>query len=171
MQGTPSKAELLQAIRDEAARWDALLAEIGEERMTQPGVTGDWTFKDVVAHLTGWRTGETLHYLEAARSGAKPAPPPWPENFTTDEANQWIYERNRDRPLHDVLREYRQSFRQLEEALAAVPEEHLIDPHRFEWPEGHGTEGHALGPAIVEFGHWREEHEPDVRAWMRKLEA
>ena len=27
-----------------------------EDRMLQPGAMGDWTFKDVVAHLSGWRT-------------------------------------------------------------------------------------------------------------------
>ena len=166
MPNTQSKAEMLQAIRDEAARWDALLAEIGEERMTQPGAMGDWTFKDVVAHMTGWRTGETLHYLDAARRGDKPAAPPWQEDFTTDEANQWIYERNHDRPLRDVLQESRQSYRQIEEALAAVPEQDLIDPNRFEW-----MEGEALGPLVVAFRHWREEHEPGIREWMRKIEA
>ena len=166
MPDTQTKAGMLQAIRNEAARWDALLAEIGEERMTQPGAMGDWTFKDVVAHMTSWRTGETLKYLDAARRGDKPAAPPWPENLTTDEANQWIYERNRDRPLQDVLQESRQSYRQLEAALAAVPEQDLIDPKRFEW-----MEGEAVGALVTAFRHWREEHEPGIREWMRKIEA
>src|SRR5690242_11069054 len=50
-----SKAQLLEELRDEQAGWEALLQDIGEEHMTQPGVAGEWSIKDVVAHLTFWR--------------------------------------------------------------------------------------------------------------------
>ena len=48
------KEALLAQIEAEHVSWRELLAEIGEERMEQPGPMGDWTFKDLVAHLGGW---------------------------------------------------------------------------------------------------------------------
>ena len=53
--GKTSKAQVLDELRDEQAQFDALLRDIGEEHMTQPGVAGEWSIKDVVAHLTFWR--------------------------------------------------------------------------------------------------------------------
>ena len=55
MTETPSKRALLEQIERERAFWEGLVAEVGEARMLQPGATGEWTFKDVVAHLNGWR--------------------------------------------------------------------------------------------------------------------
>lgn len=49
-----SKQQLIEQIRQERAGWEALLAEIGEAQMTQPNTMGDWSFKDVLVHLTAW---------------------------------------------------------------------------------------------------------------------
>ena len=67
-----SKAALLELIERERGLWDDLVAEIGEDRMLQPGATGEWNFKDVVAHLNGWRIGR-LARLDAARDHSDPA--------------------------------------------------------------------------------------------------
>ena len=67
-----SKAALLELIERERGRWDDMVAEIGENRMLQPGATGDWNFKDVVAHLNGWRIGTLAR--PAARRGAGRVP-------------------------------------------------------------------------------------------------
>jgi hypothetical protein len=164
-----NKAELLAQIDAETAVWERLLAEVGEERMLQPGATGDWTFKDVVAHLIGWRR-RTLARLEAARQGVDPPPPPWPAALDDEEPepiNNWIYEQNRDRPLADVLAEAREQFRRMRELTAAIPEDALLQPGRFAW-----LEGWPLGAVVVNsFIHLHEEHEPTLRAWLQALEA
>ena len=166
-----SKADLLAAIERERAGWERLLAEVGEARMTRPGATGDWSFKDVVVHLSGWRE-RTLDRLEAARRHQPPPPPPWPEGFDEDseagleQINRWLYERGKDRPLADVLAESREQFRQLYEAVQSLPEQDLLEPGRFPW-----LEGEALGPAVLggSFAHLHEEHEPTLRAWLATL--
>ena len=48
-----NKSELLNELQKEYGQWQALLDQIGPARMNQPGVTGDWSIKDIVAHLTG----------------------------------------------------------------------------------------------------------------------
>ena len=49
MQQPKTKAEFLRMLQRERAYWEALLALVSEDDMLTPGVTGDWTFKDVVA--------------------------------------------------------------------------------------------------------------------------
>jgi hypothetical protein len=61
----PSKGEVLAAIDRERDAWETLLVEVGEARMLEPGVMGDWTFKDLTAHITGWRA-RSLQRPEAA---------------------------------------------------------------------------------------------------------
>ena len=49
-----TKAGLLRELRAVRAEWDALMAEVGAARMTEPGAAGDWSIKDVTAHLTSY---------------------------------------------------------------------------------------------------------------------
>jgi hypothetical protein len=48
------KSELLTRLREAYQRWEAFLDQVGLARMDQPGVNGDWSMKDIIAHLTGW---------------------------------------------------------------------------------------------------------------------
>ena len=155
-----TRAELLNNLQEENKLWEALLTQIGEARMDQPGVTELWSAKDVVAHLTGWRR-RTVARLQAARRGEAEPVLPWPAHLLTDdEVNAWLYETNRSRPLRDVLGDSRQVFQQLVAALEAFPEAELLDPRRFPW-----MEGEALSAAAF-FAHFHEEHERDMRAWL-----
>jgi hypothetical protein len=163
MSTSMSKAQILSDLKNEQAQWEALLADIGEAHMTQPGVAGDWSIKDIVAHLTGWRRRTVARFQAALRHEPAP-PPPWPPQLQTDdEINAWIYEANRERSLAGVLQDSRAVFQQLMETLSAFPEAELLDPGRFE-----GLEGEPLTGAVL-FAHFHEEHEPDMRAWLEKI--
>lgn len=166
----PIRTRALAAIDDERVAWGALVDEVGPDRMAEPGPMGDWTFKDLAAHLTGWRS-YAIARIEAGLRGEVDAPPPWPVNLTTDEThdeifaiNAWIHGRDRDRPLADVLAEADATFPRLRAAVDGLSEAELRDPARFP-----SLEGRALGEALVSgdfFGHLHEEHEPGVRAWL-----
>jgi hypothetical protein len=154
-----TRDELVQQIHDERASWNALLAEIGENRMDEPGPMGDWTFKDLAAHLLGWRE-RTLALIEAGPGGKPPAP--WPATMESDdEINAWIHTQHRDRPLPDVLADVDQSYVRLATLVGTMPDDDLMTPGRFEWIEG---------KALVDgdfFGHLHEEHEPSIREWIQ----
>jgi len=60
-----AKAQLLDGLRAEQARYEAVLDEIGEAHMTQPGVAGEWSIKDIVAHLTGGRQRSVARFRAA----------------------------------------------------------------------------------------------------------
>lgn len=168
MEQVNTRAALLEAVRDQRQEIERVIAEAGEERMEQPGSFGEWTFKDLIAHLTSWRTTMVAR-LEAGLSGKEPVFP-WPphldENQDTDEINHWFFETNRDKPLADILRESRETFERVERAIAALPEDDLFVPGRFPWM---GDYSLGLGPACVPArgeGHFHEEHEPEIRAWL-----
>ncbi len=167
MEQLNSRAALLDAVRGLREELERVVAEAGEARMEQPGSFGEWTFKDLIAHLTGWRQ-TTAARLEAGLRGEEPVFP-WPaplnEEADLDEINRWFYETNRDKPLAAVLRESRETFERVERAIAALPDDDLLEPGRFPW-----LDGAALGPAVVRgtLGHYHEEHEPDIRAWLAR---
>jgi hypothetical protein len=165
MTETLSKDTLLAQIDHERTLWEQLVAEVGEEQMLEPGATGHWTFKDVVAHLSGWRAN-TLARLEAALRGHAPAAPPWPghldEEEDVEEINAWIYQANRDRPLRDVIDEYHRSFSMMRDAVSALSERDLTEPGRYDWMEGVPLASVITGS----FGHLHEEHESVLREWL-----
>jgi hypothetical protein len=169
MSATMSKAALLEQIERERLVWEQLVRAVGEERMDQPGATGAWSFKDVVAHLNGWRT-RTLARLDAARTGAEPVPP-WPADLDEDseagltQINAWIERAGRERSLQEVLGEARRSFDLMRDAILALSDEELTDPSRYSWMGGWPV-GAVIGYA---FGHFHEEHEPALSAWLDRI--
>jgi hypothetical protein len=160
-----NKSEFLNGLREEYQQWEALLNQIGEARMDQSGVAADWSIKDIVAHLTGWRR-RTVARLQAAQRGEAEPPPYWPAHLQTDdEINAWIYESNRGRSVREVLGDSDHVFQQLLAAIEGLPDEVLSDPARhLPW-----LEAQSIKPSDF-FGHFHEEHEPDMRAWLARGE-
>jgi hypothetical protein len=171
MEQLNTRAGLLEAVGRLREELDRVIAEADEERIEQPDRFGDWSLKDVIAHLTGWRL-VTAARLEAGLRHEEPAFP-WPSHFDEadgpHEINRWFYETNRDKPLADVLSESRETFERVELAIASMPEDDLLMPGRFAWL--YWTE-EALGPAVVRgsMNHYYSEHEPSIRAWLEGLE-
>ncbi|HEU5345455.1 MAG TPA: DinB family protein [Ktedonobacterales bacterium] len=162
---TTSKAQLLDDLRHEQAQFEALLDEIGEEHMTQPTADGEWSIKDIVAHLTSWRRRTVGRFQAALRHEPQPAPP-WPSDLQNDdEINAWFYATDRDKPVSVVLHESREVFDRLVETLAAFPEADLHDSANFPWLAGEPWNGAEL------FGHFHDEHEADMRAWLDKVRS
>lgn len=160
-----SKTQLLAELNNENAYWQALLDDIGEANMTQPEVAGGWSIKDIVAHLTGWRR-RTVRRIQATRNHESDVTPPWPSELQEDDdINAWIYESNRDRPLADVLSDSREVFQQLVDAIDAFSDDELQDFQRIEWLEGEPLSGKFV------FSHFHEEHEPDMRAWLVRVQS
>jgi hypothetical protein len=159
------KAELIAGLQEEYRNWQALLDRIGPQRMDQPGVAGFWSVKDIVAHLTGWRN-RTVTRLQAAQRGELDPPPPWPARLQTDdEINAWIYEANYGRSVQEILDESHQVFQQLLAAIQRFPAEILEDPARR--PPWLGDQPIT---AAMFFAHFHEEHEPDMLAWLARVE-
>jgi hypothetical protein len=166
------KAELLKQLEDERRFWDNLVAEVGEKDVNSPGVAGDWTFKDVAAHLNAWRD-HTVARLETAAFGSGTPPVPWPAELgedtdeNVDAINRYFFERDRDTPLSKILEHTQDQFNRMEAAVGKLSGANLSTPGRYPWLPGHPLS------AVVEgsFGHLHEEHEAGIRAWLAKAPA
>jgi len=154
---------LIQRVSATRDRWRRLVADVGPDRLEEPGAMGDWTFKDVAAHVTAWRR-RTVRRLEAAGRGEPEPPLPWPAELGEDEddpINAWIHEQTKDRPADELLAEADAIYDDFVAAIRALPLDAVTDPRRFAW-----LGGGALADA--DFGGHLDIHEPDVRAWLRR---
>lgn len=157
------KSQLINTLRIERTAWDALLKEVGEERMIVPGIAGDWSVKDIVAHITAWQR-RPVEWLAAARRGDKPMPPPWsPDLAGDDPINAWIFEANRNRPLKDVLAESRAVHDQMMKGLESISEQELNDGTRFSWLSGNPLADSIPGNSYEHYQH----HAGDIHAWLK----
>jgi hypothetical protein len=157
------KAQMIAALREEFDRWEELLAGLSEEQITAPDVFGNWSIKDVVAHLWAWQQ-LSIARLEAALLDRDPEFSMWPAEYDpwaddVDQINAWIHEANRGRPWPDVVRDWRQGFLQFLELAEAVPEVDLLDPDRYSWLKGHPLFLVLLGS----YEHHHEDHLEPLR--------
>jgi hypothetical protein len=161
-----TKDELLEIIRVERDNIDRVVAEAGIERLTEPGVEDDWSLRDVLAHLTGWRW-YTVERIEAANRGDQPAPP-WSAAVPSDdvdEINAWLQRQSQGQSVDEVLRDSHASFDRVAAAVSDATDDDLFTPGRFAW-----AGGDALGPRFVGGigSHFHQEHEPAIRAWLAR---
>jgi hypothetical protein len=109
------------------------LAPLSGEEMIQPGVTGNWSVKDILAHIAAW---EQL-FLSWNRSGIQGhtagRPPVGMSQRAIDELNQEIYESHRDRGLEEIKAEFSASYRQILAAVEEIPEEDMFARGRYRW--------------------------------------
>ena len=155
------REQLLETMKTTQTDWQALLTEVGEARMTVAGVTGDWSVKDVIAHLTAWEK-RTVARLTAVREGGVPQPAPWPPNLSEEKINAWIYEANRDRTLHDLLEDSRRVQDQIMKQLQSITNEELNSPGRFSWLDGNALAEYIPGNTYEHY----QEHGELIRKWL-----
>ncbi len=161
-EGPMTGARFAGILRTEHTEWNALLAQVGPERMEMPGVEGTWSVKEIVAHLT-WYEGRVV---EGARqvfgTGTYARTHDGLAALTMDERNDRIAEESRARPVGEILTEAEKVFDQLVALLAAAPAEILNDPRRSGLPDD-------VVPWMLvannSYAHYRE-HAAAITAWL-----
>src|SRR6476660_592598 len=86
---------VLAAFDQHQTWWESVLDRASLKDEAAPGVAGEWSFKDVVAHLNGWQA-RTIRKLGGV------ADRPFPADLTDDEdsdegvetINQWLHDAN-----------------------------------------------------------------------------
>lgn len=175
MNDVMTKERLLATLRDERARWEALLDEVGKARMTEPGVAGSWAMKDLLAHLTAYQRTWGVR-IRGELTGVPPSLrdlydiehlPEGAGTWTLDEQNEAIRARYDPLPLPVVLAKWRETSDLLADGVAALSEDDLTTPGRFAWS---GDQPLAAAMAGDTYGH-AQLHGVDVRAWLDRTGA
>ena len=126
---TVDRAQLLARLDAAWSAFSASYAGLTDARMTEPGVAGDWSVKDLIAHVTWWEE-EALKHLPLILAGGRP-----PRYSVTyggiDAFNALMAERTRGLSLPEVLRQRDATHRRLIAYIETVPEEHFARETRF----------------------------------------
>jgi hypothetical protein len=128
-----SKDQLLKDILTERRRLEKNLSVLSAEDMIQPGVTGTWSIKDILAHLVAWEKLFLDWYSTGLEGCSTATTPVGMCQSAMDALNQQIYDRNQWRSLNDVLAEFHTSFQQIVTMIEAIPEEDMFVHGRFKW--------------------------------------
>ena len=102
---------------------------LAEAHLTEPGVVGDWSAKDVLAHVTTWEE-EALKYLPLILEGRRP--PRYSTQYGgIDAFNAQMTEQKRHLSLAEVLRQLDETHRRLIDYVNSAPEEQFTHETRF----------------------------------------
>jgi hypothetical protein len=166
-----SREALLEMVRELRVDLNDAIGRADVARIDVPGVFGEWSFKDLIGHLTGWRTIGVALLEGGVRGDAQEPELPWPRRFDDadgpHEINAWFHAQRREMTFDEILRESDETFARIEQAIRAMPEDALLDPGHFAWLT---WSDEALGPAIVRgtYNHYHRAHEPDILAWLAR---
>ena len=128
-----SKDQLLKEIHSERRRLEKYLSALSAEEMIQPGVTGTWSVKDILAHLVAWER-LFLDWYHAGVQGCTPTIVPVGMNQRAINAlNQQIFEKNQWRSLDDILAEFHISYQQIVTVIEEIPEGDMFVRGRYNW--------------------------------------
>lgn len=156
------KNQLLEALETGREQFLDLIEGLSEAELQQPGVVGDWSIKDILAHLSRWE-GELIKLLWQARNGQRPTAAQLSQlSDADDDTNARWYAESRQRPLELILADFHAVRNQTERRVESFSEHDLTDPGRFAWLGGRPLWEWIKGDS---FGH-EAEHAAQIRAWL-----
>jgi hypothetical protein len=124
---TETGADIIGWLNEIAAAWEdlhAAYAGLDDEQFLEPGATGDWSTRDILAHIAVW-DGEARNALPAIAAGRREEADDEREGL--DAFNARKTEELRGMPLDDVRELLDDSHRQLLDYLQGLAP-HGIDP-------------------------------------------
>jgi len=131
-----NRATIIERLHTERRRLEANLARLSREEILQPNTMGEWSFKDVLAHLAHWEAF-LPDWIAASRRGEHvetPAPGlTWKDLGVL---NQRIYEAHRDQSLEDVLEYFRATHTRFMALAESLTDEEILTPGYYAFTGG-----------------------------------
>jgi hypothetical protein len=147
-----------QLLRRLDAAWTAFegsYAGLSDARLMEPGVTGDWSVRDILAHVTTWEE-EALTHLPLILEGG--TPPRYSIRYGgIDAFNARMTEQKADLSLAAVRRQLEETHRRLIDFIQRAPEDQLSGESRF-----------RRRLRLDAYGHYPL-HAEAIRQWRRKI--
>ena len=140
--------------------WNAFKASydgLSVSELTMPGVTGNWSIKDIIAHVTWWEE-EALKHLPLILTGGMP-----PRYSVTyggiDAFNALMTEQKKNLSLDEVLQNRDLIHQRLIEFIQTVTEDQISMETRF-----------RRRLRLDTYGHYKK-HAKAIRKWREKISA
>ena len=124
-----NKSQLLKRLDKAWAAFNASYAGLSDAELLEPGVTGVWSVRDIIVHVTWWEE-EALTHLPVILAGGKPA------RYSVryggiDAFNAQMTEQKQDLSLSEVLQQRDDTHRRLIDFIQNAPEDQLVRETRF----------------------------------------
>ena len=129
-----NKIEIIAALENSHERLVEVIEELTPEEMSTPGVVGDWTIKDLLAHLTRWEA-ELVKLLWQVPQGIQPTTI-LNQNISLDEINAHWHDEDQARPLERILKDFHGVREQTIRRLDHFKDDDLNNPQRYSWLGG-----------------------------------
>jgi hypothetical protein len=125
-------------------------ADLPDSLLVEPGVMGNWSVKDILAHVTTWEE-EALKHLPVILAGGRP--PRYVTFGGIDAFNAQMTERKRGLSLSEVRTQLDETHRRLVDYIQSAPEDQLTGETRF-----------RRRIRLDTYGHYPE-HAKAIREW------
>lgn len=149
--------DLLKRLEKAWTAFKESYAGLPDSQLAEPGVTGGWSVRDIIAHVTTWEE-EALKHLPVILQGETP-----PRYSVThggiNAFNAKMTEQKKALPLFEVLRQQDDRHRQLIRLIESAPEDQLSGSARFR---------HRL--RLDTYGHYPK-HAEAIRKWRARRSA
>jgi hypothetical protein len=145
------RARLLARVDKAWTAFTESYAGLSDVELLEPGVTGGWSVRDIIAHVTWWEE-EALQHLPGILRGE--TPPRYSVTYGgIDAFNALMTERKRPLSLADLLREQARTHRRLVALIERAPADQITTDTRWR---------HRL--RLDTYGHYPK-HAAAIRRW------
>jgi hypothetical protein len=123
------RQQVLKRLEETWAALQESYAGLADSEMMEPGVIGEWSVKDILAHITTWEV-EALKVLPLIIQGGKP--PRYSTQYGgIDAFNAQMSRQKRSLSLDEVLRQFDEVHGQLIDRVQSAPEDLFTRETRF----------------------------------------
>jgi hypothetical protein len=113
--------KVLKKLEKAWAEFKESYAGLSDSQLTEPRVTGNWSVKDIIAHVSWWEE-EALNHLPLIIKGGRP--PRYSTKYGgIDAFNARMTEQKQGLSLSEVLKQMDETHRRLVSYVLSVPEE------------------------------------------------
>jgi hypothetical protein len=124
-----NRSQLLKRLDKAWRAFKESYAGLSDAELMEPGITEDWSVRDLIAHVTWWEQ-EALTHLPLILAGGKP-----PRYSVTyggiDAFNAQQAELKRNLSLSEILQQQDETHRRLIDFIQTVPEDQFMGETRF----------------------------------------
>ena len=158
-----SLKDLIKVVQKERTNLETLINKLSDSQKVVPGVEGDWSVKDIMAHISAW---EKLAYdrIHATLTGDPLKYQVIDGDDFVDQFNLKVYESNKEIPLNMIAAGFQESHNELLGQIKNLNDEIISQKLPFDW-----AGDLSIQVLISANTHWHyKEHAESILNWIHK---
>lgn len=159
-----NKIELIKCIKKERRLLEKTISELSREEMLVTGVVGEWSVKDILAHLMAWEKLFLTWYESGIKNVIPEITPVGMNRKSIAAVNEHIFHQYEQWRLEKVLAEFRISYKTVLEIIEEISEEDIFMERRFYWT-GHLLLAQYISGNTCDHYAWAKSK---IRRWIKQ---